>query len=57
MSVTSIPEDGVSDAPPATSLLRSWLAVLSVAVGAFAFVTSEFLPVGLLTRIAADLGV
>ena len=57
MSMISIAEDGVPDQPPATSLLRSWLAVGSVAVGAFAFVTSEFLPVGLLTSIAADLGV
>ncbi|ASW01243.1 MFS transporter [Paraburkholderia aromaticivorans] len=41
----------------APSSLRSWLAVLAVAVGAFAFVTTEFLPVGLLPRVAADLGV
>ncbi|MGK6324790.1 MFS transporter [Sphingomonas sp. DT-51] len=35
----------------------SWLAVGSLAVGAFALVTSEFLPVGLLPQIAEDLGV
>jgi predicted MFS family arabinose efflux permease len=35
----------------------AWLAVLSVAVGSFALVTTEFLPVGLLPTIAADLGV
>ncbi|WP_327089902.1 MFS transporter [Nonomuraea sp. NBC_01738] len=34
-----------------------WLAVTSVAVGTFTVVTSEMLPVGLLTSIAADLGV
>lgn len=34
-----------------------WLAVLSVATGAFALVTTEFLPVGLLPAIAAELGV
>ncbi|MFI7113087.1 MFS transporter [Nonomuraea sp. NPDC050227] len=34
-----------------------WLAVLAVAVGTFTIVTSEMLPVGLLTSIAADLGV
>ncbi|WP_214323308.1 MFS transporter [Nonomuraea sediminis] len=34
-----------------------WLAVSSVAVGTFAVVTSEMLPVGLLTSIAADLSV
>jgi predicted MFS family arabinose efflux permease len=44
-------DDGVS------SSMRSWLAVGAVAVGAFAFVTTEFLPVGVLPRVAADLGV
>jgi predicted MFS family arabinose efflux permease len=39
------------------SPLRSWLAVGSVTIGAFAFVTTEFLPVGLLPQIARDLGV
>ncbi|GAA3679454.1 MFS transporter [Nonomuraea antimicrobica] len=34
-----------------------WLAVTSVAVGTFTIVTSEMLPVSLLTSIAADLGV
>ncbi|MFG1704676.1 MFS transporter [Nonomuraea sp. M3C6] len=34
-----------------------WLAVLSVAIGTFTIVTSEMLPVGLLTSIAATLGV
>lgn len=37
------------------SALKSWFALLSVAIGAFALVTSEFLPVGLLSNIAADL--
>ena len=40
---------------PATK--ASWTAVLTVAVGAFALVTAEFLPVGLLPRIVADIGV
>ncbi|MET0266834.1 MAG: MFS transporter [Duganella sp.] len=35
----------------------AWLAVLSIGVGAFALVTTEFLPVGLLPSIAAELGV
>ncbi len=47
-----------SDLPaPSDSPLRSWLAVLSVALGAFVVVTSEFLPIGLLTDIASGLGV
>ncbi|MEW9585893.1 MULTISPECIES: MFS transporter [Paraburkholderia] len=45
------PESGDS------SPLRAWLAVGSVTIGAFAFVTTEFLPVGLLPQIARDLGV
>lgn len=34
----------------------SWIAIGSLAVGAFALVTSEFLPVGLLPAIARDVG-
>jgi predicted MFS family arabinose efflux permease len=34
-----------------------WLSVIAVAVSAFAFVTAEFLPVGLLPQIAHDLSV
>ena len=48
---STLPDDGTS------SSLRSWLAVGAVAIGAFAFVTTEFLPVGVLPRVAADLGV
>jgi predicted MFS family arabinose efflux permease len=36
---------------------RAWLAVASVALGTFAMVTSEFLPIGLLGAIARDMGV
>lgn len=39
------------------SALKSWFALLSVAIGAFALVTSEFLPVGLLSDIATDLNI
>ncbi len=39
------------------SVRQQWLAILSVAVGAFALVTSEFLPVGVLNDVAADLGI
>ena len=38
-------------------LSKSWLAVLSVALGAFVVVTSEFLPIGLLTHISDGLHV
>ena len=40
-----------------TTAFKSWLAVLSVALGAFVVVTSEFLPIGLLTNIAGGLHV
>ncbi|WP_049556949.1 MFS transporter [Nonomuraea sp. SBT364] len=43
--------DAPADAP------ARWLAVTAVAVGTFTLVTSEMLPVGLLTSIAATLGV
>ncbi|WP_420991663.1 MFS transporter [Cupriavidus sp. 30B13] len=43
--------------PAASSPLRAWLAVGSVTIGAFAFVTTEFLPVGLLPQVAAEFGV
>ncbi len=39
------------------SSLTSWLAVLSVAAASFAFVGTEYLPVGLLPQIARDLSV
>lgn len=42
---------------PAVTDARGWLAVLSLAFGAFAMVTSTFLPVGLLTEIGTDLHV
>jgi len=37
--------------------LRGWLGVLSVSLGSFVLVLSEFLPIGLLTAIADDLDV
>lgn len=42
---------------PATRAVSPWLSVLSVAIGAFALVTSEFLPVGLLPAMAAELAI
>ncbi|MET9388523.1 MFS transporter [Streptomyces sp. NPDC002928] len=54
MTTTSIQES----TPPATGASRrAWLAVLSVAVGSFTLVTNEFLPVGLISDVAADLHV
>jgi len=52
--VTALP---VSEAPGAKAALPAWLAVASLGVGAFATVTTEFLPIGLLPSIAATLGV
>lgn len=51
-SVAILPHD---NAP--VSRLREWLAILSVSIGAFALVTSEFLPVGVLNEVARDLGI
>ncbi|AJY09697.1 MFS transporter [Burkholderia dolosa] len=48
--------DAASAAAVSTSA-RAWLSVLTVAISAFAFVTTEFLPVGVLPRVAADFGV
>jgi predicted MFS family arabinose efflux permease len=56
----ALPDDLPSPSPessPAAPKRGAWLAVLSIAVGAFALVTTEFLPVGLLPSIAAELGV
>ncbi|WP_406453539.1 MFS transporter [Streptomyces sp. NBC_00876] len=53
MSLTATTPPG---APPRTPL-RGRLAVLSVMLGIFAVVTTEILPIGLLTPIGADFGV
>jgi predicted MFS family arabinose efflux permease len=44
-----------SAAAPEPAVIAPWSAVAAVAIGAFALVTSEFLPVGLLPQIAHDL--
>jgi predicted MFS family arabinose efflux permease len=45
----------IGDGLPSHGAAREWAAVASVALGTFVLVTSEFLPVGLLTKVAADL--
>ncbi|WP_213942285.1 MFS transporter [Pseudomonas sp. dw_612] len=40
-----------------SSTTRDWLSVASVALGAFAFVTTEYLPVGILPQIANSLNI
>ncbi|WP_193333447.1 MFS transporter [Duganella sp. FT27W] len=51
--------DPVTDPAPDPAFIpptrAAWLAVLSVGIGSFALVTTEFLPVGLLPSIAAEL--
>ncbi|WP_130804057.1 MFS transporter [Acinetobacter ihumii] len=42
-------------ASPATQ--GSWLAILAVSIAAFALVTSEFLPIGVLNSVASDLAI
>lgn len=46
-----------SDARPTETTQGSWYAILAVAVAAFALVTSEFLPVGVLNSVATDLNI
>lgn len=47
----------LSNATDNDTTVAPWLAVLSVGIGAFALVTSEFLPVGLLPAMAAELAI
>ncbi|MFD7259796.1 MFS transporter [Streptomyces sp. NPDC059874] len=44
-------------AAPAPAPWKGWAAVCAVALGIFCLITSELLPVGLLTPVGADLGV
>ncbi|TFW28714.1 MFS transporter [Duganella callida] len=54
---TRLASPDAAPSAPAHGHGSPWLAVLSVAIGAFALVTTEFLPVGLLPAIAAELGI
>lgn len=47
----------MTNAPKNAATHAAWLAVGSLSVGTFAMVTTEFLPIGLLTDIATTLGV
>jgi len=47
--------DSAPDPASTPPTRAAWLAVLSVGIGSFALVTTEFLPVGLLPSIAAEL--
>jgi DHA1 family purine ribonucleoside efflux pump-like MFS transporter len=57
--VISEATDGLPDsnAEPVAWSAATWLAVLSMAATSFALVSAEFLPAGLLTPLARDLGV
>lgn len=50
-------DSSADSSAPEQATLKSWLAVLSVSLGAFVLVTAEFLPIGLLTNIARSLKV
>lgn len=57
---TSQPDDAslsFDAAEPAAWSAKTWLAVLSMAATSFALVSAEFLPAGLLTPMARDLGI
>lgn len=45
------------EAMPSRPTGGSWLAILAVSIAAFALVTSEFLPVGVLNDVATDLNI
>ena len=63
MTDTPLPFDGTAidfdDAPPAETAwsAKTWLAMLAMLATSFALVSAEFLPAGLLTPMAADLGI
>ena len=62
MTDTQLPLDGTAidfdDAPPSdTWSAKTWLAMLAMLATSFALVSAEFLPAGLLTPMASDLGI
>jgi len=52
---SQISEQNPSEIPPSSQ--GSWFALLTVSITAFALVTSEFLPIGVINNISADLHV
>ncbi|GAB2487011.1 MFS transporter [Jatrophihabitans fulvus] len=54
---TRVRHAGGRDAATGSASRRGWLGVVSVALGSFAIILSEFLPIGVLPSIAAGLGV
>jgi predicted MFS family arabinose efflux permease len=55
--VTTLDRPVPAVAAPERATLKQWLAVAAVALGVFVVMTSEVLPVGLLTPIGSELGV
>ncbi|MCU4358802.1 MFS transporter [Acinetobacter ursingii] len=49
--------DSSTPIPPSPAPQGSWLAILAVSIAAFALVTSEFLPIGVLNSVASDLNI
>ncbi|MEV6950483.1 MFS transporter [Streptomyces sp. NPDC051183] len=53
----AVPAPAAPVSAPASAPWKGWAAVCAVALGIFCLITSELLPVGLLTPVGADLGV
>ena len=49
--------DSSTPIPPSPAPQGSWLAILAVSIAAFALVTSEFLPIGVLNSVDSDLNI
>ncbi len=49
--------DSSTPIPPSPAPQGSWLTILAVSIAAFALVTSEFLPIGVLNSVVSDLNI
>ncbi|MFD6967331.1 MFS transporter [Streptomyces sp. NPDC059949] len=56
-SESAVPPDAAPGSGRGPTPWKGWAAVCAVALGIFGLITSELLPVGLLTPVGADLGV